>query len=140
MYSHLPPLNIRVYALRIIDHKIMIVEEEYLGKTIIKFPGGGLEYGEGTINCLKRELMEELEVEVDTITHYYTTDFFQKSAWDDRQIISIYYLVDFTMNAPFAIRNEVGHFYLTTYTELISQDLLPIDRIVVKKLHKDGLI
>lgn len=140
MYSHLPPINIRVYALRIINHQVMMVKEQYLNQSIIKFPGGGLEYGEGTIDCLKREFLEELNAEIRIIDHYYTTDFFQKSAWDDRQVISIYYLIEMADDFPLTIHNDIGNFYFLSYEDLIQEELLPIDAIVVKKLHKDDLI
>ncbi|MEO6915778.1 MAG: NUDIX domain-containing protein, partial [Chitinophagaceae bacterium] len=56
------------------------------------FPGGGLEFGEGTRDCLKREFMEEMGLDVEVKEHIYTTDFFQLSAFNaDHQIISIYY-------------------------------------------------
>jgi ADP-ribose pyrophosphatase YjhB (NUDIX family) len=58
-----------------------------------KFPGGGLEYGEGSIEGLKREFIEECNVEIEVLSHFYTTDFFVKSAFNDSQIIAVYYLV-----------------------------------------------
>jgi ADP-ribose pyrophosphatase YjhB (NUDIX family) len=58
-----------------------------------KFPGGGLEFGEGLIDGLKREFVEECNVEVEVLSHFYTTDFFVKSAFNDSQVISVYYLV-----------------------------------------------
>lgn len=62
-----------------------------------KFPGGGLEYGEGTIECLKREFKEELDINVSIKAHFYTTDYFQKALFfKDMQLISIYYLVEST--------------------------------------------
>ncbi len=59
----------------------------------IQFSGGGLEYGEGLTDGLKREFIEECNAEVDVLRHFYTTDFFCKSAFNDSQIISVYYLV-----------------------------------------------
>lgn len=61
---------------------------------MLKFPGGGLEWGEGIADALKREFREELGAEIDLLRHFYTTDFFQISAFNSQQqIISVYYLV-----------------------------------------------
>ncbi|WP_207426372.1 NUDIX domain-containing protein [Pedobacter sp. SYSU D00535] len=86
--------NVRVYGLLINENdQILISDEEEYGFRFSKFPGGGLEYGEGLIEGLKREFVEECEVEVEVLEHFYTTDFFCKSAFNDSQIISVYYLV-----------------------------------------------
>ncbi|MDF3078775.1 MAG: hypothetical protein K0S09_2664 [Sphingobacteriaceae bacterium] len=85
--------NVRVYGLLIEDGRILISDEQEHGVRFSKFPGGGLEYGEGLIDGLKREFMEECNAEVDVLEHFYTTDFFVKSAFNDSQIISVYYLV-----------------------------------------------
>ncbi|MBC7915951.1 MAG: NUDIX domain-containing protein [Pyrinomonadaceae bacterium] len=86
--------NVRVYGLLInSQNQILLSDEEEYGIRFSKFPGGGLEYGEGLIEALKREFIEECKLEVDVIEHFYTTDFFVKSAFNDSQIISVYYLV-----------------------------------------------
>ncbi len=86
--------NVRVYGLLINDkEQILLSDEEHEGFYITKFPGGGLEYGEGLIDCLKREFLEECNMEIDAPEHLYTTDFFEKSAFNESQIISVYYLV-----------------------------------------------
>ena len=54
------PFIIRVYGIYIDPDKGILVSDELVnGKYITKFPGGGLEFGEGTIDCLKREMVEE---------------------------------------------------------------------------------
>ncbi len=85
--------NLRVYGILINDQKQVLVSDEYIrGKFYTKFPGGGLEFGEGTRDCLAREFMEEMNLKVEVGNHIYTTDFFQMSAFKpDDQIISIYY-------------------------------------------------
>ena len=85
--------NIRVYGILINDMKQVLVADEYVrGGLYTKFPGGGLEFGEGTRDCLKRELKEELGIGAEIGDHIYTTDYFQMSAFrPDDQIISIYY-------------------------------------------------
>ena len=85
--------NIRVYGILINDEQQVLVSDEYIrGSYFTKFPGGGLEFGEGTRDCLKREFMEEMNLAVEIGEHIYTTDFFQLSAFNPgHQIISIYY-------------------------------------------------
>ena len=86
--------NVRVYGLLINDDdQILISDEQEYGMQFSKFPGGGLEFGEGLIDGLKREFVEECNVEVEVLSHFYTTDFFVKSAFNDSQVISVYYLV-----------------------------------------------
>jgi ADP-ribose pyrophosphatase YjhB (NUDIX family) len=85
--------NIRVYGIWIRGGQVLVNEEHIRGKRVIKFPGGGLDWGEGTHDCLKREWKEELNLEIDILDHFYTTDHFQHSAFDDSQVFSIYYLV-----------------------------------------------
>jgi 8-oxo-dGTP diphosphatase len=86
--------NVRVYGI-LIENNNLLVSDEYLhGKEITKFPGGGLEYGEGTLDCLLREFKEEMDLAVEIIGHFYTTDFFVNSAFSQKsQVISIYYHV-----------------------------------------------
>lgn len=85
--------NVRVYGIWIQDGKLLVNEEIYGARTIIKLPGGGLDWGEGLWECLRREWKEELELDIIVGDHFYTTDFFQASAFDNSQVISIYYYV-----------------------------------------------
>lgn len=85
--------NLRVYGILINEKKQVLVSDELIrGNYITKFPGGGLEFGEGTRDCLRREFMEEMNLQVEIGEHIYTTDYFQMSAFNPaHQIISIYY-------------------------------------------------
>ncbi|MXV15538.1 NUDIX domain-containing protein [Hufsiella ginkgonis] len=86
--------NVRVYGLLINRfNQVLISDEEEYGVRFSKFPGGGLEYGEGLADGLKREFMEECQADIEVLRHFYTTDFFVKSAFNESQIISVYYLV-----------------------------------------------
>jgi ADP-ribose pyrophosphatase YjhB (NUDIX family) len=86
-------LTVRVYGILMNEKKQVLVSDEYIrGEYYTKFPGGGLEIGEGTRDCLKREFMEEMNLQVSIGEHLYTTDFFQISAFNNaHQILSIYY-------------------------------------------------
>lgn len=92
MNKEIKSFNIRVYALIIEEDSILISKELIQGKYVYKFPGGGLEYGEGLIEGLQRESLEEMDQNLQDIEHFYTTDFFQKSQFDPRdQLIAVYY-------------------------------------------------
>jgi 8-oxo-dGTP diphosphatase len=96
--------NVRVYGLLINENNEVLMSDELeYGMCFTKFPGGGLEYGEGLTDGLKREFVEECNAEIEVVSHFYTTDFFVKSAFNDSQIISVYYLVKNIgdLNLPF---------------------------------------
>ena len=86
--------NVRVYGILVHENNLLVSDEFIKGMNITKLPGGGLEFGEGTIDCLIREFKEELDLDVDVVSHFYTTDFFVNSAFShNNQVISIYYRV-----------------------------------------------
>jgi 8-oxo-dGTP diphosphatase len=144
--------NIRVYGILINEQQQVLVSDEFIrGNYYTKFCGGGLEKGEGTIECLKREFIEEMNLPVEIISHIYTTDFYQVSAFNpDHQIISIYYLVKALAEIPVPLRNKPFEFdegQLNNYKQngetetfrFIEWDeftpdivTLPIDKIVAK--------
>lgn len=138
--------NLRVYGLLINDNnEVLLSDEEEYGHRFIKFPGGGVEYGEGIADALKREFMEECMAEVEISEHFYTTDFFVKSAFNDSQIISIYYVVKNlrplnlafkSVPYDFDIHGEVMQaFRWKKISELTEDDVtFPTDKHVVKLL------
>lgn len=86
--------NVRVYGILIHENRLLVSDEYIKGMNITKLPGGGLEFGEGTIDCVIREFKEELDLDIEVDEHFYTTDFFVNSAFSvNNQVISIYYKV-----------------------------------------------
>ncbi|WP_231459410.1 MULTISPECIES: NUDIX domain-containing protein [unclassified Pedobacter] len=103
--------NVRVYGLLINqNNEVLVSDEEEYGFRFSKFPGGGLEFGEGLIDGLKREFMEECNAEIDVISHFYTTDFFEKSSFNDSQVISVYYLVKEKAPLELAFKTKIYDF------------------------------
>jgi ADP-ribose pyrophosphatase YjhB (NUDIX family) len=146
--------NVRVYGILINENKQVLVSDEYIrGDYITKFPGGGLEFGEGTRDCLKREFMEEMSLQVRVGDHLYTTDFYQRSAFNpEHQIISIYYYAhpleaikvplrtkpfdfDEQQMAVYAEKKETETFRFINWDEFSEGSVsLPIDKVVAKML------
>lgn len=103
---------VRVYGLIINNQeKVLLSDEFQLGTKMIKFPGGGLEEGEGPADCIKREAIEEFGQEIEILSHFYTTDFFQKAMFfENHQLISIYYRVKFKDAPQFKISRKAFDF------------------------------
>src|SRR6266480_5006226 len=104
--------NIRVYGILINEQQQVLVSDEFIRNNYYtKFPGGGLEFGEGTRDCLKREFMEEMDLRVEIGAHLYTTDFFQISAFNPgHQIISIYYFANAMEPITAPLRDKIFDF------------------------------
>lgn len=150
--------NLRVYGILADEQRRILVSDEYIrGMLITKFPGGGLEFGEGTRDCLAREFMEELNLKVEVGDHLYTTDFFQMSAFNPKyQIISIYYEVKALEPITASLREkpfdfdeeQMARYQATGETETarfiswheFSADALtlPIDKVVADLLKQRG--
>jgi len=112
--------NVRVYGICIHNGNVLVADELIKGREITKFAGGGLEFGEGTLDCIKREFKEETGQEIEVIRHFYTTDFFVESAFKpESQVISIYYLVKFISDLSFAVKNKKFDFLQRTSDEFV---------------------
>jgi len=143
---------VRVYGILVDAHQRLLVSDEFIrGNYITKLPGGGLEIGEGTREGLAREFMEEAGIEVHVGDHFYTTDFFQISAFNNKdQIISIYYLVhtadttivktkekafDFLPQEVADSNGTAEHLRWIPFSELSEDTMtLPIDKVAIKML------
>lgn len=148
--------NVRVYGVLINERKQVLVTDELIrGNYFTKFPGGGLEFGEGTRECLRREFMEEMNLKVEVAEHLYTTDYFQVSAFNpEHQILSIYYRVkpledisvrlsttafDFDEGQmdTYNQHHETESFRFIDWDDLTEESVtLPIDKLVVRMLKE----
>lgn len=129
------PFNVRVYGILInSNNEILLSDESYGNMSFTKFPGGGLEFGEGTIAGLKREFMEEMGAAIEVIGHLYTTDFFQASVFNaQHQVISIYYTVKFIERNFSPLSKGLRWKLLSELT--VSDVSLPIDKKVVQMIN-----
>ena len=140
---------LRVYALIVNSKEEILISDEYqLNMRMTKFPGGGMEFGEGPIDCLKREAIEECGQEIEVLDHFYTTDYFQPTQfYDDAQLISIYYFAQFIKPIHFNIskkpfnfeeeKNGAQSFRWVNLNELSEEAMtFPVDKKVVNLLKE----
>ena len=148
-HNEIAHFNIRVYGLVLNEKNELLVTDEYCqSRYMTKFPGGGLEFGEGLIEGLQREFMEESGQTVEIISHFYTTDFFMKSMFrGGGQLISVYYLCRFVEPLAFPIVESAFEnlpeiddsqvFRWLPLANIQEEDLTwPIDKKVVKMLQE----
>lgn len=139
--------NIRIYGILINELNQILVSDEFRnGFSFTKFPGGGLEFGEGFKHALKREFQEELNIEVEVDELIYFNEFYQASAFNPKdQIHSFYYRVNFAdwklieadqHEVPLTREGE-KHRWIDL-SELNSDDFtFPIDKIVANHIKGD---
>jgi len=138
--------NVRVYGLLVnSEGQVLVSDENRFGKQFTKFPGGGLEWGEGLVQALQREFQEEIDIAVEVDELFYLTDHFQVSYFEPNdQIISIYYYVSYpnwreipVVSVPFQFngKQEV-HRWLSLKDLDVNDFQFPMDKIVVERLKK----
>lgn len=146
--NRISKFNIRVYGLVFNKlNEVLLTDEIHYGMKMTKFPGGGLKIGEGTIDCLHREFMEEMNQKIDILEHFYTTDFFQETALinEPQQLISIYYKIKLKNptqikihQSIFSFEEEIEDAQLFRWAKIDSflekQLTFPIDKTVAGKL------
>lgn len=135
--------NLRVYGLLINENQeILLSDECRFGHFFTKFPGGGVEAGEGILDALKREFIEELNLAIEEAFPFYYNDFYQESAFrKEDQIVSFYYLVKCDFRKIQCVNYEIPFFEEVEKQRWIKLDDLqesdltfPIDKIVLNKL------
>lgn len=132
--------NLRVYAVIIRDNAVLVSDECRHGRCFTKFPGGGLQWGEGLKEALQRELQEEMALNAEVGDLFYVNDFFQISAFrDTEQLLSFYFSVDEIDLSQLSIEAEFNpvegqeKFRWISLADLNDADMtFPIDKEVIQ--------
>lgn len=131
-------VNIRVYGLCIKQDKLLALEEMYAGEKLLKLPGGGLEFGEGTLDCLSRELFEELNLRTKSFAHFYTQEEYVVSRFNAKeQLLTIYYRIEIENQSELQIKD--ASIEKIRWVSLSEENpfVLPIDRKVFTLLQQE---
>ncbi len=119
-------------AIIVIENKILVTQRSEKMKLPLKweFPGGKLEENESEIDCIKREIKEEINVEIEVLRKLSN---------------SIYDYGDFKINLiPFIAKHILGEIKLTEHSdykllekvELLSLDWAEADLPIVEEFLK----
>ena len=142
----MPKFNLRIYGLLVNECRQVLVSDECRnGFSFTKFPGGGLEFGEGFKAALKREFLEELNLNVEVGELFYFNDFYQASAFNPtEQLVFFYYFVE-TVNwrsiltdqhvVPLTDEGE-QHRWIPVSELDVDDFTFPIDKIVANRLSE----
>jgi len=85
--------NVRSYGILIHNDSILISHEKFPDKTLVKFPGGGIEFKEGPALAIKREMSEEAGLNVTVGPIFYISPNFHKSYFRPQQLIALYWRI-----------------------------------------------
>lgn len=134
-------INVRVYAAVLKNRCVLALQEEYAGQQLLKFPGGGLEFGEGILDCLHREFEEELNLKIENLKHFYTQEEFLVSRFrPNEQLLTIYYIAEIVDMDDLIIRDACIE--KVEWVSLDSEENpfpLPVDMIVFDLLKQKFL-
>ncbi len=119
-------------AIIVIENKILVTQRSEKMKLPLKweFPGGKLEENESEIDCIKREIKEEINIEIEVLRKLSN---------------SIYDYGNFKINLiPFIAKHILGEIKLTEHrdykllqkTELLSLDWAEADLPIVEEFLK----
>lgn len=122
-------------AIIIKDNKILVAQRSEKMKLPLKweFPGGKLEENENEIDCIKREIKEEINIEIDIIRK------FTNSVYDygTFKINLIPFLANYVSGE--IILTEHKNYKLIDKTELVNFDWAEADLPIVEELLKTEL-
>jgi len=145
--SLLNKFNVRVYGILEVKSRVLVTDEIKCGVKMTKFPGGGLEFGEGLKDAVRREYKEELNIEIVVEELIYINDFLQVSSFDKKdQLLCVYYRVKQvcntaieTVNVPFGKLNIDQQCFRWLNKDELFEDkfTFPIDKVIAEKLRNE---
>ena len=82
-------IRIRVAAVLIQDGRLLLIQHQKDGKKYWLLPGGGVIFGEDLKSALKRELKEELGIDISVNDLVYSSDSISENS--ERHIVNLYF-------------------------------------------------
>ncbi len=84
----------RIYGVLRRGEKVLLTRSRFIDREFVNFPGGGVELGEGPIEALRREYVEETGLAIEPVRVLYASETAHVSTHAPMQIVSLYWLVE----------------------------------------------
>lgn len=115
------------------DGKVLIAQREAGSHMEFRweFPGGKLEPGETTEECIVREIKEELDIDIEVLDIYKVVQF----SYKEKEILLLCYLCRIKRGEGKTL--ECNDFRWVTREQLAQYEFVPADLPIVEKLLND---
>ena len=122
-----------VAAIIFVENKILVTQRKYHRNAALsykfEFPGGKVEYNEDKITALRRELLEELNLELTNFKHFTSYNYTY-----DKDEIKLHFFLSNVKELKLSLKVHESY-KLVTVKQLSQLDWLAADYEVIKKLQ-----
>ncbi|MBI3325770.1 MAG: NUDIX hydrolase, partial [Nitrospinae bacterium] len=118
-------------------HEVLLVRATETFHGFVGFPGGGIEHGEGPLDALRREFVEETGLAIEPVRLIWATTGFHRSRMDpQRQMLGIYWEVRATGGSlkPDGNGDDVAEVFFCPVHAIPVGEMLEYDREVLHLL------
>jgi len=124
-----------VLAAIILERERVLIARRKPGKHLSgfwEFPGGKLEKGEGDYSCLRREIKEEMSIDIKVNKHFMNN----KHSYGEKQILLKSYICTTEPNQGFVLTDH-DNIEWVERKDLLNYNIAPADIPIVKALMNE---
>jgi 8-oxo-dGTP diphosphatase len=134
--------RIGAYGLLVEGGQVLVTRTKTRAGSVLTFPGGALELGEGTLDALHREMAEETGLRVGIRGLAYASErYYQSPVYPENQLVKIYWFVERLGGEvrPGGNGDDIEACLWVPTKELLNVGLTPADLEMAQALHERGV-